>query len=131
MEKMQARNMSPVVLAYMGDTVYESFVREYLINKNNICRVNDLHKNAVKFVKAKSQAKAVLSLEEELSDEESYIVKRGRNQKSNKVPKNADTTEYRYATGFEALIGYLHLINEQERVKYIMSKSIEIIEGEM
>ncbi len=75
MEKMQARNMSPVVLAYMGDTVYESFVREYLINKNNICRVNDLHKNAVKFVKAKSQAKAVLSLEEELSDEESYIVK--------------------------------------------------------
>lgn len=131
MEKMQARNMSPVVLAYMGDTVYESFVREYLINKNNICRVNDLHKNAVKFVKAKSQAKAVLSLEEELSDEENYIVKRGRNQKSNKVPKNADTTEYRYATGFEALVGYLHLIKEQDRVNYIMSKSIEIIEDEM
>ncbi|MEJ8555215.1 Mini-ribonuclease 3 [Tepidibacter sp. Z1-5] len=131
MEKMKARNMSPVVLAYMGDTVYESFVREYLINKNNICRVNDLHKNAVKFVKAKSQAKAVLSLEEELSDEENYIVKRGRNQKSNKVPKNADTTEYRYATGFEALVGYLHLIKEQDRVNYIMSKAIEIIEGEI
>ncbi|WP_099191089.1 Mini-ribonuclease 3 [Tepidibacter mesophilus] len=131
MKKIQARNMSPIVLAYMGDTVYESFVREYLINKNNICKVNELHKNAVKFVKASSQAKAVFSLEKELSDDESYIVKRGRNQKSNKVPKNADTTDYRYATGFEALIGYLHLVKEQDRVNYIMSKAIEIIENQI
>ncbi|MCT4508912.1 MAG: Mini-ribonuclease 3 [Tepidibacter sp.] len=131
MEKIQARNMSPIVLAYMGDTVYESFVREYLINKNNICKVNDLHKRAVKFVKASAQAKAVLSLQEELSDDEGYIVKRGRNQKSNSVPKNADATDYRYATGFEALVGYLHLIKEKDRVNYIMSKAVEIIESEI
>lgn len=128
MEAIEARNMSPLVLAYMGDAVYEVYIRRYLIEKCSTSKVNDLHKKAISFVKAKSQALAVLNLENELSEEESHIVKRGRNQKSNTVPKNADITDYKYATGFECLVGYLHLIDEKDRMENIINKSIEFIE---
>jgi len=128
MDFKEARNMSPLVLAYMGDAVYEVYIRKHLIEKYSTNKVNDLHKKAINFVKAKSQALAVLFLENELSEEEAYIVKRGRNQKSNTVPKNADITDYKYATGFECLIGYLHLINEKDRMETIINKAVEFIE---
>ncbi|SHK50934.1 Mini-ribonuclease 3 [Tepidibacter formicigenes] len=129
MENKEVRNMSPLVLAYMGDAIYEVYVRDYLIKKYGMCKVKDLHKRAISFVKAKSQALAVLYLEENLSEEEMYIVRRGRNQKSNTVPKNADIKDYRYATGFEALIGYLHLSNQKEKMEIIIDKTIKFIEG--
>lgn len=128
MDFKEARNMSPLVLAYMGDAVYEAYIRKYLVVKYSNNKVNDLHKRAISFVKAKSQALAVLFLEDQLSEEESYIVRRGRNQKSNTVPKNADITDYKYATGFECLIGYLHLIEEKDRMENIINKAIEFIE---
>lgn len=131
MNKTELITMSPLVLAYIGDTVYESYVREYLIRQNINRKVNDLHKSAIKYVKAKAQATIMHELEQELSEEELRIYKRGRNQKSHTSPKNADMIDYKQATGFEALVGFLHLGNEKERLEYIISKGIKIIEDNM
>ena len=128
MEKTELVTMSPLVLAYLGDTVYETYIREYLIRQNTQRKVNDLHKLAIKYVKAKAQATIIHEIEIELTEEESKIYKRGRNQKSNTSPKNADIIDYKHATGFEALVGYLYLNNEIERLQYIINKGIKIIE---
>lgn len=128
MDSIQIKTISPLVLAYMGDAIYESYIRDHLIYKNPHMKVNDLHKRTTKYVRAKSQANIISKLEQDLSEEEMNIFKRGRNQKSHTVPKNADILDYRHATGFEAVIGYLHLINDIERLKYIINKSIEIVE---
>ncbi|MCK1918382.1 Mini-ribonuclease 3 [Clostridioides difficile] len=131
MEKTELVTMSPLVLAYLGDTVYETYIREYLIRQNTQRKVNDLHKLAIKYVKAKAQATIIHEIEIELTEEESKIYKRGRNQKSNTYPKNADIIDYKHATGFEALVGYLYLNNEIERLQYIINKGIKIIERDM
>lgn len=131
MEKTELVTMSPLVLAYLGDTVYETYIREYLIRQNTQRKVNDLHKIAIKYVKAKAQATIIHEIEIELTEEESKIYKRGRNQKSNTSPKNADIIDYKHATGFEALVGYLYLNNEIERLQYIINKGIKIIERDM
>ncbi|EHJ32554.1 TPA: Mini-ribonuclease 3 [Clostridioides difficile] len=131
MEKTELVTMSPLVLAYLGDTVYETYIREYLIRQNTQKKVNDLHKLAIKYVKAKAQATIIHEIEIELTEEESKIYKRGRNQKSNTSPKNADIIDYKHATGFEALVGYLYLNNEIERLQYIINKGIKIIERDM
>ncbi|MCP3356239.1 Mini-ribonuclease 3 [Clostridioides difficile] len=131
MEKTELVTMSPLVLAYLGDTVYETYIREYLIRQNTQRKVNDLHKLAIKYVKAKAQATIIHEIEIELTEEESKIYKRGRNHKSNTSPKNADIIDYKHATGFEALVGYLYLNNEIERLQYIINKGIKIIERDM
>lgn len=131
MEKTELVTMSPLVLAYLGDTVYETYIREYLIRQNTQRKVNDLHKLAIKYVKAKAQATIIHEIEIELTEEESKIYKRGRNQKSNTSPKNADIIDYKHATGFEALVGYLYLNNEIERLQYIINKGIKIIERDI
>ena len=123
--------MSPLVLAYLGDTVYESYIREHLIRQNINRKVNNLHKLAIQYSKAKAQATIIHELEDELTEEEMKIFKRGRNQKSLTAPKNADIIDYKYATGFEALIGYLYLSEDKERLEYIVKKGIEIIERDM
>ena len=129
MDKSEVITISPLVLAYLGDTVYESYVREYLIKKNINKKVNDLHKSAIKYVNAKAQATVIHAIEDELTEDEERVYKRGRNQKSHTSPKNADIIDYKHATGFEALIGYLHLNNEIDRLNYIISKGIDIIEN--
>ena len=129
MDKSELITISPLVLAYLGDTVYESYIREYLIKKNINKKVNDLHKSAIKYVNAKAQATVIHAIEDELTEDEERIYKRGRNQKSHTSPKNADIIDYKHATGFEALIGYLHLNNEIDRLNYIISKGIDIIEN--
>lgn len=131
MEKTELVTMSPLVLAYLGDTVYETYIREHLIKQNTQRKVNDLHKLAIKYVKAKAQAVIIHEIESELTEAEGKIYKRGRNQKSNTSPKNADIIDYKHATGFEALIGYLYLNNEIERLQYIVNKGISIIERDM
>lgn len=131
MNRSELITISPLVLAYLGDTVYESYVREYLIRKNINKKVNDLHKSAIKYVNAKAQATVIHAIEEELTEDEERIYKRGRNQKSHTSPKNADIIDYKHATGFEALIGYLYLSEDTDRLKYIISKGIEIIENSM
>lgn len=116
MDIKDVKMLSPLQLAYIGDAVYELFIRSYLISTQNI-PVNELHKEAVKYVKAKAQADILHSLEDTLTEEEWSVVKRGRNAKSGTVPKNANLIDYKYATGFEALIGYLYLLARHERVR--------------
>jgi len=111
----EARMMAPLVLAYIGDAVFEVFIRNYLINEMTVS-VHQYHKRATRYVRAKAQAEVVHALEVELTETEWTIVKRGRNQKSASVPKNADLTDYKYATGFEALLGYLFYIGEHDRL---------------
>ena len=129
MDKIKLITMSPLVLAYLGDTVYESYIREHLIRQNMNRKVNNLHKLAIQYSKAKAQATIIHEIENELTEEEMKIFK--RNQKSHTAPKNADIIDYKYATGFEALIGYLYLGEEKERLEYIIQKGIEIIERDM
>ncbi|SDZ22008.1 Mini-ribonuclease 3 [Tindallia californiensis] len=118
--------ISPLALAYMGDAVFELFVREYLVRRH-AASVNKLHREAIKYVKAGSQAKVARRIKDFLSEEELWIMKRGRNQKSS-TPKNADMVEYRHATGFEALIGFLYYQNRIERMVEIMEKSMSILD---
>ncbi|HHZ02032.1 MAG TPA: Mini-ribonuclease 3 [Tissierellia bacterium] len=118
---------SPAQLAYAGDAVYELLVRSYVLNNHDFS-VNKMHKLAVKFVKANAQAYIINKLKDELTEEEIKIVKRGRNAKVTSSPKNVDFMNYRYATGFEALMGYLFLNNKIDRLLYIFKKVIEIID---
>lgn len=119
---MNLLEVNVLVLAYMGDTIYENYVRKYLINKG-ISNVNDLQHEAISYVSAKSQAKYLQDMLDTnfLSDEEIDIVKRARNNKNNSHPKNCDIVTYKYATGLEALIGYLELDNKKERINEIMN----------
>lgn len=127
--KTEVKTMQPLVLAYVGDAIFELFIRNYLVNKK-AGHVNEYHKESTHYVKAEAQSKIIHALEPDLTDEEWTIVKRGRNQKSATVPKNADITDYKYATGFEALLGYLFYIGDYERLITIMEKATEVIEGD-
>ncbi|HOK49568.1 MAG TPA: ribonuclease III domain-containing protein [Sedimentibacter sp.] len=126
-EKANNANMySPAQLAYAGDAVFELLVRNYVLN-NYDTSVNQMHRLTVKFVRAKAQAYIVSQLTDELSEEEKKIVKRGRNAKVTSSPKNVEFMDYRYATGFEALFGYLFLNKNIDRLLYIFHKAIEVI----
>ncbi len=118
---MNVMEVNVLVLAYLGDTIYENYVRKYLILKG-ISHVNDLQKEAISYVSAKNQAQYVQSMIDNnfLSDEELDVIKRARNYKTTSHPKNTDIITYKYATGLEALIGYLDLINNKERIDEIM-----------
>lgn len=115
--------LPPLTLAYIGDAVYEVYVRSYLIGKMKVS-VHKLHTSSIKFVKAKAQSDIVHFIEDKLTDEEKDVVRRGRNAKSGTVPKNADIIEYKYATGFEALIGYLYLKGRLDRLNEIFELCI-------
>ncbi len=123
----EARRLNPLQLAFLGDGVYELFIREYLLSDNTALNVHKLHKEAINYVRAHGQSEIIKAIESQLTEEELYIYKRGRNAKSATVPKNADVTEYRFATGFEALVGYLYLIDDEERLGFILKKSLEIM----
>ncbi|MCR2045560.1 Mini-ribonuclease 3 [Anaerosalibacter massiliensis] len=120
--KKEASMLSPLQLAYIGDAVYELFIRRYLLQKK--LPVHELHKEAVKYVKAGAQANIIHFLEKELREEEKNIVKRGRNAKTHSSPKNANITDYKYATGFEALIGFLYLTGQEERMFQLLNRII-------
>ena len=105
---------SPLVLAYLGDCVYEVIVRTVLVEQSN-CAVRKLHKKATDYVKAKAQADLITAVLEDLTEEEKDVYRRGRNAKSHTVPKNASISDYRKATGMEAVVGYLFLKKDMER----------------
>ncbi|WNS42772.1 Mini-ribonuclease 3 [Paenibacillus sp. MMS20-IR301] len=119
-----ARLLSPIVLAYAGDAVYEVAVRQYLISLPNL-RPNHLHRSATGLVSAKAQSTILAYLEPVLTEEEKDVVRRGRNAKSGTVPKNADVLEYRHATAFECLIGHLYYTGQQARIRELVHSSIE------
>ena len=121
MEKIDVNQMSPLVWAYIGDSVYEQYIREYLVT-NTKYKPHKLHMEATKYVKAGAQAEILKKLETELTDEELDIVRRTRNTQNHHLPKNASVTEYMYSTAFEGLIGYLYLTGQKERLQELLDK---------
>ncbi|WP_027399735.1 Mini-ribonuclease 3 [Anaerovorax odorimutans] len=126
MQNLQYINTT--VLAYMGDAVYEVYVRKFVIESGQV-HANKLHRLSVKYVKAEGQAKALKLLFDELTPNEQNLVKRARNKKITSKPKNADPIIYKLATAFEALIGYLYLSNDVKRLEDIVQKSFLMIDG--
>lgn len=129
LEDVDARQYSPLVLAYVGDAVYEIIIRTKIVNGGSV-QVNKLHKHSANLVKAETQAKMIIALMEELTEEEIAVYKRGRNAKSYTMAKNASMKDYRMATGFEALVGYLYLSEQNHRLVELVSHGLEKI-GEM
>ncbi len=123
---MKTIERNVLVLAYLGDTIYEDYIRKFLIQKG-IGHVNALQKEAVHYVSAKAQAHFVEELLEThfLTEEEEQIMKRARNYKTTSHPKNCDIVTYKYATGLEALIGYLELEERKDRIDEIMTRILE------
>jgi len=124
---MNVNEINVLVLAYLGDSVYENYIRKYLIN-TGIGNVNDLQTESIKYVSAKAQAKYMdlLINNNILNEEELNVFKRARNYKTTSHPKNTDIITYKIATGFEAVIGYLEFINKEDRIEEI----IKFIVGE-
>lgn len=122
----EARLLNPLQLALVGDGVYELFIRNSILSNNLELSAHKMHVKAIGYVKAKSQSAIMHEVEDKLTENESYIFKRGRNAKSATVPKNADVRDYRMATGFEALVGYLYLIGDTERLEFIFNTALSI-----
>lgn len=120
------KEISPLSLAYIGDAVYEVYIRSFIMKDANM-PVNKLHKAATNYVKAKAQSNIIMALSDRLTEEETAVYKRGRNAHSYTSAKNADIVDYRRATGFEALIGYLYLGGEKDRLEEIIQMSIDFI----
>jgi len=120
LKEVDAGMYSPLVLAYIGDAVYEIVIRTMVVNGGNE-PVNKLHKKTAALVKAQAQAGLLMAIEDALTDEEHAVYKRGRNAKSYSTAKNATMKEYRMATGFEALIGFLYLSERYKRISELVS----------
>ncbi|MCG8401667.1 MAG: ribonuclease III [Firmicutes bacterium] len=118
-----------VVLAYIGDAVYELAVREYLVGRG-LLNVNKLHREAVRHVRASTQARIFHALEGRLTDAEQAVIRRGRNAKSGHAPRGNSVVEYRESTGFESLVGYLYLKKEWDRLEGIFALARQVIERE-
>ena len=123
LDKPDVREYSALTLAYIGDGVYELVIRTILVKKGN-CPVNQLHKHASSLVKAGAQSKMMETLEPILTEEELAVYKRGRNAHSPTMAKHATMADYRRATGFEALMGYLYLKEDYSRIVELVRKGI-------
>lgn len=126
----EARQINPLNLAFIGDTVWEAFVRDKIFPQFMGHSAAVLHKVCVEFVRAEAQSDAIEALLGELSEEEVRIFKRGRNQKSGHVPRNTILADYRRATGFEALMGFLYLTGQSERLNHLMTLAFEAVKPE-
>lgn len=118
------RQYSPLALAYLGDGVYEFYVRSYVLSQGN-CQNHKLHEKAQKFVNCAAQERFLELLSSELTEDEREVVRRGRNAKTHSKPRSADYGTYHAATGFEALWGYLQLAGETQRLQCLFDKIIE------
>ena len=116
--KEEVNMLSPLTWAYVGDCIYELYIRTDLVNKTKL-KPHKLHIETIKYVKAKAQADILKRIEENLTEKELEIVRRGRNAENHHLPKNADPADYMYSTAFEGLIGYLYLTKQDERLKEI------------
>ena len=123
----ELKQLNTTALAYMGDAVYEQFIREHILTKGGT-DVNKLHRISTMYVSAPAQAKIIKSIFDDLTEEEQKLVKRARNRKYHTKAKNADPVTYKWATALEALIGYLYLSGDKQRLAEICEKAVEIIE---
>lgn len=124
-ERKEAKEFSPLVLAYIGDAVYELIIRSILVSMGNR-PVNKLNKDATSLVKAGAQSEIIKLISDNLSEEEYTVFKRGRNSSPHTMAKNASMTDYKYATGFEALIGFLYLDNRCDRALELVKLGIDL-----
>ena len=115
MKEVDVHSYSPLTLAYIGDSIYDLIIKSLVINQGNL-QVNKLHKETSMYVQASTQSLMMRAMQEELTEEEHAVYKRGRNAKSVSPAKNQSITDYRRATGFEALLGYLYLKKEWKRM---------------
>ena len=125
---MDVEKMSGTTLAYMGDAVYEVYVRQYVLEKDSV-DVNKQNRLAIKFVRAEGQAYAIKKMLPNLTEEEQLLVKRARNRKITSKPQNVKPVTYKLATAFEAFIGYLYLSGQKERLEEIVKEAIELIDS--
>jgi ribonuclease-3 family protein len=123
LEPIDIRTYSPLTLAYIGDAAYELIVRSLVVERGN-APVNKLHKRSSRLVKAQTQAEAAVKLLDVFTEEELSVYKRGRNARSHTMAKNAEMVDYRMATGFEAVMGYLHLKQDYERMMTLIHLGI-------
>ncbi len=129
-KEVDVRAYSPLTLAYIGDAVYDLVIRTVVVERANRA-ANELHKRAVKFVQAGTQAAMITALQEILTEDELAVFKRGRNAKSNTSAKNASITDYRKATGFEALVGFLYLTNQTDRLLFLVKEGIARVDRKL
>lgn len=120
LSKSQVKLLNPITLAYMGDSIYEMYIRKYIVYYSKDKRGKNLHKMSIKFANAKSQSQFLEDILGMLNEEELEIVKRGRNSRTGHVPKSASVIDYKRATALEALIGYLYLLDKIDRIEEIM-----------
>lgn len=125
-KEQDVRTYSPLTLAYIGDAVFDLVIRTVIVERANRSN-NDLHKKAVRYVNAETQAKMISELLGHLTEEEEAVYRRGRNAKSHTTAKNASVGDYRKATGFEALVGYLYLTDRMPRVLALIKEGIALI----
>ncbi len=123
LKDMDADTYSPLVLAYIGDAIYELVIRTKVVNHGNT-QVNKLHKRTAALVKAEAQAQLYMLLEDELTEEEKAVYRRGRNSKTTTMAKNATMKDYRMATGFEALMGWLYLKGSMDRLVELVASGL-------
>ncbi|HHW05862.1 MAG TPA: Mini-ribonuclease 3 [Methanothermobacter sp.] len=123
--EVQPGDLSPLVLAYVGDACFELYIRSRVVAENPKLPPQKLHRLTVGYVSASSQSDIIHGIWEHLNENERMVVKRGRNAKSGTSPKNADVVQYRYATGFETLVGYLFLAGATERLLYVLEKAYD------
>ena len=128
MNNEELRQLNTTALAYMGDAVYEQYIREHILSKGS-ADVNKLHRISTMYVSAPAQAKIIKSLFDDLTEEEKKLVKRARNRKYHTKAKNADPVTYKWATALEALIGYMYLSGDMQRLTEICERAVEIVEG--
>lgn len=126
-KQMDVRAYSPLTLAYIGDAIYDLVIRTVVVQRANM-PANQLHKVTIRYVNAGIQSKLIQLLQEELTEEEMDVYKRGRNAKSYTKAKNASTADYRKATGFEAVLGYLYLMDRTDRILELVTKGLELAE---
>ncbi|MEE3494170.1 MAG: ribonuclease III domain-containing protein [Butyrivibrio sp.] len=126
-EGKDIRTYSPLTLAYIGDAIFDVIIRSILVNKGNTA-VNKLHKRASDIVKAGTQSAFIKALMDNLTEEEADIYRRGRNSKPHTKAKNATTMDYLDATGFEAVVGYLYLTDNMDRICELVELGIERLE---
>jgi ribonuclease III family protein len=126
---VDVKQLNSLALAYMGDAIYETYVRRHLLYSGKV-RPNHLHRTGTSYVSAKAQSQILFQMMDHklLDEEELAVVMRGRNAKSGTVPKNTDVQTYHYSTAFEALMGYLYLTGKKERLEELISRAFSYVE---
>jgi ribonuclease-3 family protein len=126
--KIDIQNTSMQTFAFIGDAIYNVYIRTYLASKSNM-QTGKLHKQSINYVSARAQSRIIDNLFDTLSQEEQEIYKRGRNTNISTVSKNVDVVTYKKATGYEALLGYIYIIKNVNRLEQIITQSINIVEN--